>query len=111
MLDELVNLYQNVIEPYGSLTNFFVGTIPGSVGETSAILCLFAFIYLTIFKVKEKPDAPFNDPYKYEKFANTPLHCFIENGDINGVKCPDKLDKQYYIDLAHKRLIDFGVIN
>lgn len=62
-----------------------------------------------IFKVKEKPDAPFTDPYKYEKFANTPLHCFIENGDINGVKCPDKLDKQYYIDLAKKRLIDYGV--
>lgn len=52
MVDDIT--YQNVIEPYGSLTNFFVGTIPGAVGETSALLCLFAFIYLTIFKVIKK---------------------------------------------------------
>ena len=45
-----------------------------------------------------------------EKFANTPDHMFILNGDINGVKVPDRLDKQYYIDLAKKRLNDFGVI-
>lgn len=44
-----------------------------------------------------------------EKFANTPERCFIENGDINGASVPDKLDKQYYIDLAKKRLNDFGV--
>ena len=41
------------------------------------------------------------------KFGNTPDHCFIENGDINGVKCPDNLDKSYYIMLAEKRLKDF----
>ena len=45
-----------------------------------------------------------------EKFANTPDHMFILNGDVNGVKVPDRLDKQYYIDLAKKRLNDFGVI-
>lgn len=44
------------------------------------------------------------------KFGNTPYHCFIENGDINGVKCPAKLDKTYYIKLAEKRLADFGVV-
>ena len=43
-----------------------------------------------------------------EKFANTPDHMFILNGDVNGVKVPDRLDKQYYIDLARKRLNDFG---
>lgn len=63
----------------------------------------------SIYKVKEKPDGAFDDPYKIEKFADTPIHCFIENGDINGVKCPAKLDKQYYIDLAKKRLQDYGV--
>lgn len=57
-----------------------------------------------IYKVKDK-----NGREVPEKFANTPLHCFIENGDINGVKCPDKLDKTYYIELAKKRLKDYGV--
>ena len=43
-----------------------------------------------------------------EKFANTPEHCFIYNDDVEGVKCPDTLDKQWYVDLALKRLSDFG---
>ena len=57
-----------------------------------------------IYKVKDKNgrDVP-------EKYANTPTHCFIENGDINGVKCPEKLNKEYYIELANKRLQDYGV--
>ena len=53
-------------------------------------------------KVTEKGD-------KKDKFSNTPNRCFIENGDITGMKIPSKLDKQYYIDLAKKRLEDFGV--
>lgn len=45
-----------------------------------------------------------------EKFANTPEHCFIENGNVNGVKVPEKLDKSWYIALAEKRLRDkFGI--
>jgi DNA polymerase len=44
------------------------------------------------------------------KFGNTPDHCFIENGDIRNMKIPKKLDRQYYIDLAKKRLEDFGVM-
>lgn len=46
---------------------------------------------------------------KKDKFANTPDRCFIDNGDITGVKVPAKLDKQYYIDLAKDRLIQFGI--
>jgi DNA polymerase len=42
------------------------------------------------------------------KFGNTPNHCFIFNGDIKDVDIPSKLDRQYYIDLAKKRLEDFG---
>lgn len=43
---------------------------------------------------------------KPEKFANTPQHCFIANDDIKTAKCSDfpKLNKQWYIDLAKKRL-------
>lgn len=52
--------------------------------------------------------------YKYkgatiEKFANTPEHSFIMNENVNGVLVTKKLDKQWYIDLAKKRLDDFGI--
>lgn len=45
-----------------------------------------------------------------EKITNSPLHCFINNGDITGTKVPDKLDKKWYINFAKKRLKDFGVM-
>lgn len=43
------------------------------------------------------------------KFGNTPDQCFIENGDIHNMTIPAKLDRKYYIDLAKKRLSDFGI--
>ena len=43
------------------------------------------------------------------KFGNTPDKCFIFNDDIKDVVIPKKLDRQWYIDLARKRLEDFGV--
>lgn len=46
---------------------------------------------------------------KPEKFANTSEHCFIYNDDVNGVKVPERLDKEWYINLAKKRLQQFGV--
>ena len=46
---------------------------------------------------------------KGEKFGNTPEHCFIFNDECGGVKVPEKLDKQWYINLAKKRLKDFGL--
>lgn len=45
-----IGSYQTLVKPYGNLMNFFIGTIPGAVGETSALLCLVAFFYLTITK-------------------------------------------------------------
>lgn len=53
-------------------------------------------------KVIEKGD-------KKDKFGNTPDHCFIFNDDLSGVPIPDKLDREYYVELAKKRLEDFGV--
>jgi len=44
------------------------------------------------------------------KLQNSPDHCFIFNDSVNGVKVPDKLDKQWYIDKAIGRLKDFGVM-
>jgi len=46
---------------------------------------------------------------KAEKVANSPEHCFLFNEAIDGVKVPAELDKQWYIDMALKRLKDFGV--
>lgn len=56
------------------------------------------------YKLKNK-----NGVLMPEKFANTPLHCFIENGDINGKKPPEKLNRNWYIDLAKERLKQYGV--
>lgn len=44
------------------------------------------------------------------KIPNSPEHCFIYNDTVNGVKVPNKLNKDWYIALATKRLADFGVI-
>lgn len=61
----------------------------------------------------------FNDSYigkarsktsTVEKFANTPDHCIIWNEEIKNTLTSEfkKLDKQWYINLAEKRLKDFG---
>lgn len=42
--------YDTVVKPYGNLFTFFIGNIPGTLGETSSILIIIAFIYLTITK-------------------------------------------------------------
>ena len=46
---------------------------------------------------------------KPEKFADTPDHCFICNDDVTDMRVLPKLDRQWYIDLAKKRLKQFGV--
>lgn len=44
-----------------------------------------------------------------EKFANTPEHCFIANVDVNEMKVPNRLDKNWYIKMTNERLQQFGV--
>jgi len=47
-----------------------------------------------------------------EKIANTPVKCFINNEDIKGKLIPDYLDKDYYVEVAKKRVNDFlGISN
>lgn len=43
------------------------------------------------------------------KFGNTPDKCFICNDDIRNMPIPSRLDRDYYVELAIKRLNDFGV--
>jgi len=45
-----------------------------------------------------------------EKLSNSPANCFIYNDEVNGKAAPEKLDKQWYIKFAKKRLADFGVV-
>lgn len=44
---------------------------------------------------------------KPEKFASCPAHCKIVNGNIQDLKTPNWLDKQWYIDEAWKRIKSF----
>lgn len=60
-----------------------------------------------VFKHKWKTNKEGETNLVAEKIGNTPEKCFIDNGDIKGKLIPDYLDKQYYIDLAQKRLNDF----
>lgn len=55
----------------------------------------------TLFKVKHGKNP--------EKFANTPINCFIFNASLDNKGLPQILDKQWYIDLAKERLKQFGV--
>ena len=42
--------YESIVGSYGTLLNFFSGTIPGAIGETCKLLIIIAFIYLAITK-------------------------------------------------------------
>lgn len=44
------------------------------------------------------------------KLESTPEHAFIWNESVNGIKCPSKLDKEWYIKEAKARLKSFGVV-
>lgn len=49
---------------------------------------------------------------RFAKIEGTPLHSRLVNGDINGVSIPDWLDRNWYIEMAQKRVNDFkGVKN
>ena len=43
--------FESVVAPYGSLLDFFIGTVPGCLGGTSILLCLVGYIYLVARKV------------------------------------------------------------
>lgn len=45
-----IGTYNELVAPYGNLWDFFIGTIPGAVGETSSLFCIIAFVYLAFTK-------------------------------------------------------------
>ena len=48
---EHLGTWSNIVGHYGSLWSFFLGFIPGSLGETCKLLIVLAFLYLTVTKV------------------------------------------------------------
>jgi len=67
-----------------------------------------------VFASKDKADTYIgkckSEGATIEKFANTPSHCFIENDDVRTTVVPANLDKNWYIDLAEKRIEEkFGI--
>lgn len=64
-----------------------------------------------LYKVKEKKRKTGEVYIANEKFANCPDRCFIHNGyiqDAHANEIPHLLDREWYIDLAKKRLSDYG---
>ncbi|MDD3478085.1 MAG: RnfABCDGE type electron transport complex subunit D [Candidatus Izemoplasmatales bacterium] len=43
--------YNVLVAPYGNLWDFFLGTIPGTLGETSALVILISFAWMAFRKV------------------------------------------------------------
>lgn len=94
--NELIQ-FQKVIKA----SSKYKGLLHGKEAINEKISRVFASKYNSdpgIFKVKST---------KPEKVAGAPERCFIENEDVNGKRIPRRLDKQWYIDVAKKRIEDF----
>lgn len=50
-IEGTIGSYETLVKPYGNLSNFFFGMIPGSIGETCSFLIILAFIYLVFKRV------------------------------------------------------------
>lgn len=63
-----------------------------------------------LFKVKWNVDKNTGEKTEsVQKVANNSEKVFIDNDNIEGKKCPEYLDKQWYINEAIKRLKSFGI--
>lgn len=94
--NELIQ-FQKVIKASGK----YKGLLHGREVINEKISRVFASKYASdpgIYKVKTT---------KPEKVAGTPERCFIENGNVNGKRIPRRLDKDWYIEVAKKRIEDF----
>lgn len=95
--DKLIE-FQKVVK----VTSLYKYALHGETKITEKVLRVFA---------SNDENAPGIFKYKgvdkIEKIANTPDKCFINNENIVGVKVPEYLDKQYYIDIAKDRIVKF----
>lgn len=52
---------------------------------------------------------PKQNKTKLDNFPSTPVNCFIDNEDVNGKSVQDKLDRQFYINMAKERVQGYGI--
>jgi DNA polymerase len=101
--------FQYVAKISGKYTAIAHGN-PSIQTQTSQILherCIRIFASknasdLTYYKCKRETG-------KWARLENSPAHARAINGNIVGTPLPDWLDRQWYVDLAHKRIQAFGV--
>ena len=90
--------YQKIVK----VSRLYQHALHGDVKINERVLRVFASMDETspgVFKVKGED--------KIEKIGNTPEHCFIYNEEVLHKSIPKELNKQYYLDMANKRLHDF----
>lgn len=91
--------FQKIFRVSGSYTH----ALHGNKVILDKTLRVFASVDLWdggVYKVKGETGTP-------EKFPDSSVNCFIVNENVNGMKVPAKLDRQYYISLARKRVSQF----
>lgn len=90
-------MFQNVVK----VTNKFSHALYGSRRLSEKCLRVFASKNDDpgVFKVKLNG--------RPHKIAGTPERCFIINDDVRGRRIPRRLDKDWYVQVAKKRLADF----
>ena len=54
----------------------------------------------SLFKCYDEAEGDFT----MEVFAGSPLHCYIDNDKVSDKPIPDKLNREYYIEEAKRRL-------
>lgn len=69
--------------------------------------------YFRVYASKDESDGPLRkvkiENGKIRKVKMGPEHAFIYNDDVRNMKCPDKLDKSYYVDIVyhqHKQFME-----
>lgn len=62
-----------------------------------------------LFKVKKTINKDGMEVDSIQKVANNSERIFIDNNDITNKRCPDYLDKEWYVNEAIKRLKGFGI--
>lgn len=112
-VEETINNCDKLIEfqKICKLTNLYKCSMYGNDELSERVLRVFASKiekHPGVFKVKEVKDNKTGlITERIEKIGNTPEHCFIVNDNIKDTKVPPTLDKNWYIDLANKRIKDF----
>lgn len=111
-VEQTINDCDNLVEfqKICKLTSKFDFVQHNRIQYTNKCYRIFASTQLddgVVCKIKRNKDGS----KSYHKFANTCDHSFIENGDLTEMKIPKKLNKQWYIDFAKKRLLDkFNIV-